>query len=134
MTFDETAEVINHIQLLADQLSDFDPGEVMTPRERIDLYALADLAALTLGVALRDLRNDATLALLDLEVPRDGVYDTGTTVVKRTRAVQQGTSDKWRGYALCDALARNMVNPSTGEIEQAVPVHVMRDVVSGGGR
>ena len=132
MTFDETCEVINHIQLLADQLADHQmTDEVLTPAERIDLYARCDLAVLTLGVAVRDLRTDATLALADLEVPKDGTFDTGYAVVKRSKAVQPGTSHKWRGHALCDALASDYVNPTTGEIERAVPVWVMRDTVAG---
>jgi hypothetical protein len=126
MTFDECVAALDTIRCLAERLEAND--DVLWPSERLDLYGAADLAALTLGVTLRSMRHDAAVALVELGVGKRDVFVTDRGTYRRTES-RQG-SDKWRGWALCDALALDLVEPSTGEVLRAVPVHVMRDTVS----
>lgn len=131
LDYDDAVMVVDQIRFLAEALDrDVDSdADVMTPTERIDLYAACDLAALALGIVLRKWRHDAAVALADLGVKRGDVYNTGLTTVRRTTSRTGG--DHWRGHALCDALAIDAIDPDTGEKVRAVPVHVMRDVVAG---
>lgn len=131
LDYDDAVMVVDQIRFLAEALDrDLDSdADVMSPVERIDLYAAADLAALALGIVLRKWRHDAAVALADLDVKRGDTYNTGLTVARRTTSRQGG--DHWRGYALCDALAIDAIDADTGEKVRAVPVDVMRETVAG---
>lgn len=126
MTLDEA---LNGATAASAWLASLRSDVVMTPDERINLWLVLDDLADELRMVLRDLETDATLALVDLDVPEGRVYNAGHDVVTMGR--RQVGGDKWAGWALCGALAVEMIDPDTGEMIRAVPLDVVRSTVPG---
>lgn len=104
--------------------------EPMTAQERIDLYVVADRVLDRFVTTVRNsLRPEAIVALAELDAPYDETIESPfASGVRRTRRRKAGRVE-WSGWALCDALAEDMVDIGTGEIDRAVPVPRLREVL-----
>lgn len=127
MTLDEVIREASYVSLWLSQLRSAD--DVLDPTDRINVWLVVDDLAAELALTLRDLLNDATLALVDLDIEPGETFHAGHDVVVMGR--RSVGSDKWAGWALCGALAQQLVDPETGEQIRAVPLDVMRSTVAG---
>jgi hypothetical protein len=121
-------ELIETIRQCIEQLDDMRiADDVMSPHERIELYAAIEIVPRELAVLVSSLRHDAVLAMHDLDVPRKTILPTSHGgAVLGSRNVGRY---EWNGYELCDGLAIDAVDKDTGELTRAVPVERLRAVL-----
>jgi hypothetical protein len=116
--------LVRHIGDCLEGLVDHEP---LGPRERIDLWVSLHEMGSAFRAALTALEEEAVEAALELsggerKVPVRTRF--ATVVVKR-----KPTSQRTNGWQLLEAISSRVVDPATGETEQAVPVRLLRAVV-----
>jgi len=119
-TVREPAAVCAAILELADEL---DRREPMGPEARIRAWRHGEEALRSLAVVVGQMRWDATDALAQL-----GEDQLGTDLGPVHMGWRPGRQE-WRGYELLDRLGMKVIDPMTGEMVDAVPVDVLRDVL-----
>ncbi len=83
-----------------------------------------------LAVVERDYCNAVGDLLADREYSRkDGYPLADGTRIRH----EQRTTEKWQGRRLLRAISTPMVDPSTGEVTEAVPLRVLADIIPGVG-
>ncbi len=119
--------LVETIRHLLETLDDVRIADVMSPHDRVELYAEAATLPGELAVVISGLRLDAIQAMHDLGVPRRTLLDTayGGAVLGSRNVARYS----WRGWELCDALATDVVDKHTGEVTRAVPVETLRAVL-----
>lgn len=128
MTFEEALMALADMDGIAHRLAWNE--EVLTPQERVDLYVVARRVADRVTTTVRNsLRPDAINALADMDVPEGGSIPTAFALGVRRFTKRKPGKVEWSGWSLCDALAEDLVDIRSGEIERAVPVYVLRDVL-----
>jgi hypothetical protein len=121
-------EIIEQLRALIEQLDDYRLGDdVLSPHERIELFAQIEPVPRELSVLVASLRNDAVLALHDLGVPKGTLVplSSGAAMIKSRNVGKY----EWNGYGLLGGLAVDLVDTSTGELTRAVPLEILRAVV-----
>lgn len=128
------------VAIIRDQVGVLEAREPMPGTERIELWQDVRDAYAELGVILRDLETDATDALVELL--RDSGEDELSTELGTVHIGLTTPSERWQGWRLAGALARNVaptkvdedgvfVADPEDEVFRAVPLDVFRDVVAG---
>lgn len=128
MDLTEALTALTQVDAIAHALAWND--DPMTAQDRIDLYVVADRVLDRFVTTVRNsLRPEALEALAELDAPYDEVLSTAfASGVRRVRKRRAGRVE-WSGWALCDALAEDMIDIGTGEIDRAVPVPRLREVL-----
>jgi hypothetical protein len=120
-------ETIELLRQLVEQLDDWRLSEVVSPTERVEVYAAIGELPGELGVLVRSLRSDAIEAMHDMGVPRGTLLDIASgAAVLGSRSVARY---EWRGWSLIDGLADDRVDLGSGEVVRAVDVDVLRAVL-----
>lgn len=122
----EPHELIAEIRVMIERLDDLRLHEISSPVERIELYAAVEVLPRELGVLVAGMRQDAIVAMADLDVPKGVMLDLahGGAVRKSRNVTRYG----WRGWELCDAIADDLIT-TDGEIVRGVPVDRLRKVL-----
>lgn len=118
---------------LEDAVQDVQPLEEFAESE---LPALADRwlrirsAARDLAVIERDYANAVGSRLADVEYNRSEGYELpdGTRIRH-----EQARSERWEGRKLLRTLSTPMVEPSSGELIESIPLKVLADIIPGVG-
>jgi len=120
-------DLVEILRSVIEQLDDVRLTDVMTPVDRVELFAAIESVPRELGVLVASVRHDAIVAMADLDVPKGVMLDLahGGAVRKSRNVARYG----WRGWELCDALADDRIEIGTGEIVRAVDVDTLRRVL-----
>ena len=124
MTADEVLQALTHVSKLGHDIAWND--EPMSQGDRIDIWITAHGVLDELRTVERSLHHDAAVAMHELGKQYDELYHSrlGRQVVMRKR--RRVTNERWQGYDLINALARDVVSTTTGEHHRAVPIDVLR--------
>jgi hypothetical protein len=123
----EPHELIAEIRVMIERLDDLRLHEISSPIERVELYAAVEVLPRELAVLVAGMRQDAIVAMADLDVPKGVMLDLAHGgAVRKSRNVARYS---WRGWELCDAIAEDRIEIGTGEIVRAVDVDTLRAVL-----
>lgn len=115
------------VRVIGDALEELVDHGPLTPRQRIELWVSLHEMAGAFRAAVAALEEEAIEAALELSggdrnVPVRTRF--ATVVVKRKPGTQ-----RVNGWQLLEAMSQRYGDPMTGELEQAVPVRLLRAVV-----
>ena len=103
-------------------------GEDETLDDAVELWVGLSHLQRVVGDLVRLVADDASSRLLDRDDPR---ADYETAIGDVVHLAPGYTPERWRGHDVIAELAEDVVDTSTGERLQAVPVAVLVDVLPG---
>jgi hypothetical protein len=122
---DDRVDAIVYVNQIEGAVACLDRRAPMPPLERIEAWQAAADALATFQVVVGQMAADA----------QDAMVQLGTKQLTTRRGpchlARSSSSQEWRGYELLGKLADPMIEPSTGEVMDAVPLQVLRDVIAG---
>ena len=127
MNYDEALSALTTISKLGHELAMNE--EPMSQHDRIDVWLIAHGVLDELRTMERSLHHDAAIAMHEIDKSYDELYHSrlGRQVVMRKR--RRVTNEQWDGYDLINAIAKPVIDATTGEHTRAVPIDVLRRVV-----
>jgi hypothetical protein len=119
----DTTNIDRLLAVIAEATGYLDAREPAGPTERIRRWQAAAAVLDNLSVVVGQMAADALDAMHQLG-RLEASTDLGPVHIGKGYA-----KDEWRGYELLGVLAERVVHPDTGEVVEAVPVEVLRDVI-----